>query len=76
MARETIFGKARMDVLSDLRRVWDQKYAEKKSILNFTCHKFSFAMLVLAECISRRAVDTKHHTHLILMIKKCVIREF
>ena len=45
MAGETIFGKARMDVLSDLRRVWDQKYAEKKSILNFTCHKFSFVFL-------------------------------
>ena len=45
MVGETIFGKARMDVFSDLRRVWDQKYAGKKSILNFTCHKFSFVIL-------------------------------
>ena len=32
---------------------------EKNSILGFTCHKFSFAMLVLAECISSPVVDTK-----------------
>ena len=35
MVGETIFGKARMDGFSDLRRVWDQKYAGKKIDFKF-----------------------------------------